>query len=53
MFGQVAGVVVSRVETDNSGRPVAGIGFAIPINAVPEGFQRQDQHSNAWLKAPA
>ena len=38
MFGQVAGVVVSRVETDSSGRPVAGIGFAIPINTVNSGL---------------
>ena len=40
VLGQVTGVVVSRVETDSSGRPVAGIGFAIPINVVksePEG----------------
>ena len=33
-FGQAVGVVVSRVETDNAGRPIAGIGFAIPINDV-------------------
>ena len=32
MFGQVIGVVVSRVETDSAGRPISGIGFAIPIN---------------------
>ena len=34
IFGQVIGVVVSRVETDGSGRPISGIGFAIPINEV-------------------
>ncbi len=34
MFGQVVGVVVSRVETDSAGRPISGIGFAIPINEV-------------------
>ena len=33
MFGQVVGVVVSRVVQDN-GRPISGIGFAIPINEV-------------------
>ncbi len=36
MSGQVVGVVVSRVETDDAGRPVSGIGFAIPINAAKE-----------------
>ena len=34
MFGQVVGVVVSRVEESSSGRPIMGIGFAIPINEV-------------------
>ena len=34
MFGQVIGVVVSRVEADSAGRPISGIGFAIPINEV-------------------
>ena len=34
MYGQVIGVVVSRIEADNSGRSIEGIGFAIPINAV-------------------
>ncbi len=34
IFGKVCGVVVSRLETSDSGRPIAGIGFAIPINAV-------------------
>ena len=33
MFGQVVGVVVSRVVEAN-GRPISGIGFAIPINEV-------------------
>ena len=33
MFGQVIGVVVSRVVQDN-GRSISGIGFAIPINEV-------------------
>ena len=32
--GEVVGVVVSRLEQDRQGRPVAGIGFAIPINEV-------------------
>ena len=35
--GQVVGVIVSRIETDESGRPVTGIGFAIPINEVEGG----------------
>ena len=33
-LGEVVGVVVSRIETDSSGRPIDGIGFAIPINEV-------------------
>ena len=32
--GQVVGVVVSRLEEDNAGRPIEGVGFAIPINEV-------------------
>ena len=32
--GEVVGVVVSRLEEDSQGRPIAGIGFAIPINEV-------------------
>ena len=34
VFGLAVGVVVSRVEQDSSGRPISGIGFAIPINKV-------------------
>ena len=52
MFGQVAGVVVSRVETDNSGRPVAGIGFAIPINAVKSGLVGQVSPAGKVLPTP-
>ena len=52
MFGQVAGVVVSRVETDNSGRPVAGIGFAIPINAVKSGLGEQVSPAGKVLPTP-
>ena len=36
-LGHVIGVVVSRIETDSAGRPVTGIGFAIPINEVEGG----------------
>ena len=32
MFGQAVGVVVSKIEETEAGRPVSGIGFAIPIN---------------------
>ena len=32
--GQVIGVVVSRVETDGTGRTISGIGFAVPVNEV-------------------
>ena len=52
MFGQVAGVVVSRLETDNSGRPVAGIGFAIPINAVKSGLGGQVSPAGKVLPTP-
>ena len=52
MFGQVAGVVVSRVETDSSGRPVAGIGFAIPINTVNSGLGGQVSPAGKVLPTP-
>ena len=52
MFGQVAGVVVSRVETDDSGRPVSGIGFAIPINSVKSGLGGQVSPSGQVLPTP-
>ena len=52
MYGQVAGVVVSRVETDDSGRSIAGIGFAIPINAVKAGLQEQVSPFGKALPTP-
>ena len=52
MYGEVAGVVVSRVETDDSGRPIAGIGFAIPINAVKAGLGGQVSPSGQVLPTP-
>ena len=52
MFGQVVGVVVSRVETDDSGRPVAGIGFAIPINIVKDGAGSQVSPAGKVLPTP-
>ena len=52
MFGQVAGVVVSRVETNQAGRPVTGIGFAIPINAVKSGLGRQVSRAGRALPTP-
>ena len=52
MFGQVAGVVVSRVEADDSGRPIAGIGFAIPINAVKSGLGEQVSPAGKVLRTP-
>ena len=51
-FGQVIGVVVSRVETNNAGRPVAGIGFAIPINAVKPGRGGQAPQAGKTLPTP-
>ena len=32
--GNVIGVITARVESTETGRPVTGIGFAIPVNAV-------------------
>ena len=52
MFGQVAGVIVSRVETDDSGRPVSGIGFAIPINAVKASLGEQVSPAGTVLSTP-
>ena len=52
MFGQVAGVVVSRVETDDSGRPVTGIGFAIPINEVKASLGEQVSPEGKVLPTP-
>ena len=52
MFGQVAGVVVSRVETNKAGRPVTGIGFAIPINAVKSGLGGQVSRVGKALPTP-
>ena len=51
-FGQVIGVVVSRVETNNAGRPVTGIGFAIPFNAVKSGFGGQVPQAGKTLPTP-
>ena len=52
MFGQVAGVVVSRVETNKAGRPVTGIGFAIPINAVKSRLGGQVSRAGRALPTP-
>ncbi len=52
MYGEVAGVVVSRVETDDSGRSIVGIGFAIPINAVKAALQGQVSPSGKALPTP-
>ncbi len=41
MSGQAIGVVVSRLETDNTGRAVSGIGFAIPINEAMTRIEEQ------------
>ncbi len=52
MFGKVAGVVVSRVEADDSGRTIAGIGFAIPIEAVKSGLGEQVSPDGRILSTP-
>ena len=52
IFGQVIGVVVSRVETDGSGRPISGIGFAIPINEVKTELGGQVSPAGPVLPTP-
>ena len=52
MYGQAIGVVTSRVDSTNSGRPVAGIAFAIPINEVKSGLGRQVSPSGRTLPTP-
>ena len=52
MFGQAIGVVVSRVEADSSGRPISGIGFAIPINEVKTELGDQVSPSGPVLPTP-
>ena len=52
MFGQVIGVVVSRVETDSAGRPISGIGFAIPINEVKTELGGQVSPAGPVLPTP-
>ena len=53
MFGQAVGVVVSRVEETDSGRPIMGIGFAIPINEVKEEQGAQVSPGGRVLPTPA
>ena len=52
MFGSVVGVVVSRVETDDSGRFISGIGFAIPINAIKADLGGQVSPTGKVLPTP-
>ena len=52
MFGQAVGVVVSRVENDRSGRPVSGIGLAIPISLVKSGMGEQVSQGGKALPTP-
>ena len=52
MFGQVIGVVVSRVEADSTGRPISGIGFAIPINEVKTELGGQVSPAGSVLPTP-
>ena len=46
--GNVIGVITARVESTETGRPVTGIGFAIPVNAV-----RQDLGGLAASGSPS
>ena len=52
MFGQAVGVVVSRMVSTDEGRPVFGIGFAIPINAVHSGLGGQGSRAGRELPTP-
>ena len=52
MYGQVIGVVVSRVEEDSAGRPISGIGFAIPINEVKTELGGQVSPAGPVLPTP-
>ena len=52
MFGHAVGVVVSRMETTDSGRPIFGIGFAIPISAVHSGLGGQVSRAGRVLPTP-
>ena len=52
VFGQSIGVVTSRVDSTDSGRAVAGIAFAIPINEVKSGMARQVSPSGRVLPTP-
>ncbi len=51
-FGQAVGVVVSRMETNDAGRPITGIGFAIPINVVKSGLGGQAPQAGKTLPTP-
>ena len=53
ILGQVAGVVVSRAETDSTGRVITGIGFAIPINEVKSGLGGQVSGRGQLVPTPA
>ena len=51
-FGRAIAVVVSRIETDDSGRPISGIGFAIPINDARDGYTGQASTEGRVRSAP-
>ena len=51
-FGQAVGVVMSRMETNDAGRPITGIGFAIPINVVKSGLGGQAPQAGKTLPTP-
>ena len=51
-FGNVVGVITSRVDTSESGRPVTGIGFAIPINDVTTGRNVPEPTTGRILPTP-
>ena len=51
MFGQAAGVITSRI-SEEGGRTVAGIGFAIPINAVKDQLGGQVSQEGKVLPTP-
>ena len=51
--GHVIGVITTRIESTETGRPVTGIGFAIPIDAVQQDLGGMAASGNAFPNATA
>lgn len=52
MYGQLTGIVVSRLSEDDSGQPVAGIGFSIPVNVVKDTLSGEVSEEGSALPTP-